>query len=110
MSTKKSDQDTVEIPAVGFTSGVVAPHTGSTQVQVDLAAATHQGLVRPRNEDHYLVIRFSRTLETLLTSVPADQMPTRADEVGYGILVADGIGGAAGGELASRMAINTLIS
>jgi protein phosphatase len=89
---------------------VLGPETGSARVQVDLAALSHPGLVRAANEDHYLVQRFGRTLETLLTSLPADQLPARFEEVGYGLLVADGLGGAAAGELASRTAISTLIS
>src|SRR5262249_32278734 len=59
---------------------------------------------------HFLVMRFSRTLETVVTSVPADQLPARSDEVGYALLVADGVGGAAAGETASRLAISTIVS
>jgi protein phosphatase len=85
------------------------PDTGSTRVRVDLAALSHTGLVRSRNEDHFLVLRFGRFLETVLTSLPAGEVPARADELGYALLVADGIGGNAGGELASRLALSTLV-
>jgi protein phosphatase len=77
---------------------------------VDIAAQSHQGRVRSNNEDHYLVMRFGRSLDTLLTSLPADEVPARAEEVGYALLVADGIGGNAGGEVASRLALSTLVS
>jgi protein phosphatase len=76
---------------------------------VDIAAQTHQGLVRSANEDHYLIMRYGRTLETLGTSLPSDRVPVRAEEVGYGLLVADGVGGAAAGEMASRLALSTLV-
>lgn len=110
MSHDRSGADTVEIPALTSSSRVFGPETGSAKVQVDLGALSHKGLVRNANEDHYLVLRFGRTLETLLTSLPADQLPARSEEVGYGLMVADGIGGAAAGETASRLAISTLVS
>jgi protein phosphatase len=110
MNAEKCSDDTVEMPALGPSSHGLWPDTGSTRVQVDLAAASHQGHVRSTNEDHYLVLRVGRVLETLLTSLPPDQLPSRAEEVGYALLVADGIGGSAGGELASRTAISMLVS
>jgi serine/threonine protein phosphatase PrpC len=107
MNADRHSADTVEMPIVPLAP---RPMTGSAMVQVDLAAQSHPGRVRPANEDHYLVMRFSRSLETLLTSLPPDLVPARSDEVGYGLLVADGVGGAAAGETASRLAIATLIS
>jgi protein phosphatase len=104
----ENKEDTAEIPTLG--PSVLWPQTGSASVQVDLSALTHQGLVRTNNEDHYLVARFGRSLETLLTNLTPDQIPSRVEEVGYGLLVADGMGGAGGGELASRLAISTLMS
>jgi protein phosphatase len=109
MSDDRNEEETVEIPVGADTFQPLGPQTGSAQLQVDLAAATHPGYVRSRNEDHYLVVRISRSLETLLTSLPGDQLPARSDEVGYALLVADGIGGAAAGERASRVAINTMV-
>jgi protein phosphatase len=109
MSDNRSD-DTVEIITPVFTPQLLWPYTGSAQMEVDLAALSDQGLVRRSNEDHYLVARFSRGLQTLMTNLPPDHLPGHADEVAYGLLVADGIGGAAGGEVASRMAIATLLS
>ena len=110
MNKEKSDLDTVEIPAKGPSPMALGLETGSARVQVDLAALTHQGLVRSANEDHFLVLRFGRTLDSLLTSLPANQIPMRSEEVGYGLLVADGLGGAAAGEQASRMALSMLVS
>ncbi len=40
------------------------PHNiPSALVQVDLAAQSHQGFVRDNNEDHYLVVQITRSLE-----------------------------------------------
>jgi PPM family protein phosphatase len=86
------------------------PHNvPSESVQVDLAAHSDQGFVRENNEDHYLVVRVSRSLETVLTNIPDGIFPKCVGETGYGMLVADGIGGTAAGEVASRVALLTLL-
>jgi protein phosphatase len=72
----------------------------------DICGTTHRGRVRQHNEDHILVGRFVKNAGQLALSVYGDD-----DYVAnYGLLltVADGIGGAAGGELASRLALQTL--
>ncbi len=46
----------------------------------------------------------------MLSSLPPGDVPERAEEVNYVMIVADGMGGHAAGELASRMAITTLVS
>src|SRR4051812_43373057 len=109
MSHDRNDDDTVERPLPAIPTDTFWAETGSSRVEVDLAALTHCGLVRENNEDHYLVARFGRSMETLRTSLPADRIPTRAEEIGYGLVVADGMGGAEGGEVASQLAITTLL-
>jgi len=72
----------------------------------DICGATHQGRVRQRNEDHILVGRFIKNSGQLNLAFSGDD-----DFVArYGMLlaVADGIGGVAGGEMASRLALLTL--
>jgi protein phosphatase len=64
------------------------------------------GLVRTNNEDHYAVVRRYRSREVLLTNLPPDAYPPHEDSV-YAFAVADGIGGAAFGELASELALRT---
>jgi len=76
---------------------------------IDVAATTHEGHVRPNNEDHYLVIRFGRALQTLQTNVDKALLPANYDLTGYGMVVADGLGGMSGGEVASRTALTRLI-
>jgi PPM family protein phosphatase len=81
----------------------------SPALHVDVSGASHPGKVRARNEDHFIVTRIGRYLETVLTTLPTGEVPERAEEVGYAIIVADGMGGHAGGEVASRMAVSGLM-
>jgi serine/threonine protein phosphatase PrpC len=73
-------------------------------VSVEFGGASHVGLVRARNEDHFAVFRRIRTQEILLTNLGEDQPPPSADDA-YCFVVADGMGGQAAGETASRVAI-----
>jgi protein phosphatase len=82
----------------------------ASPVRVDAAGLSDRGQVREDNEDHFLVARVGRSLDTLLTSLPTGQIPERFDETGYVMMVADGMGGAAAGEMASRVAISTLVN
>ena len=81
----------------------------ASPVRVDVSGLTHLGHIRTNNEDHFLVTRATRGLETIQTSLPAGDLPERAGEVNYVMVVADGMGGHAAGEVASRLAISALV-
>jgi protein phosphatase len=81
----------------------------TTLVDVTIGALSDRGQVRAKNEDHFLAVRFGRTLETMLTNLPDGLVAPRHEEIGYGMIVADGIGGHVGGEVASRSAIQVLV-
>ena len=78
-------------------------------MQVDIGALSDPGRKRANNEDHFLVMNFRRTLETVLTNLPEGTVPAIHTDTAHGMVVADGMGGAAAGEVASRTAIRTLI-
>ncbi len=81
------------------------PH--STSVRLDFGAVSHPGLVRHRNEDHYMVAKVSRNLEVLLHNLPDGELPHSLEEDGYSMVVADGMGGMNAGDVASMLAIST---
>src|SRR5689334_2506185 len=101
----RSDTDDFSPPSGAASTG---RHTRPA-VQVDLAGRSHQGKVRGNNEDHFLIVRFGRFLRALSTNLPTDHAPPDHEETGYGMVVADGMGGMAAGETASRTAIARFI-
>lgn len=106
--TPPGADDTLEIPLSH--KGRRRPGQYSSLVQVDLGGLSHPGKVRPNNEDHFLVSRFGRFLEVMRTSLPDGSVPPRSEEGGYGMVVADGMGGSVAGEEASRLAITGLVN
>jgi len=82
----------------------------SSLVEIDVDARSHPGYHRENNEDHFFVTRLGRTLRTMITSLPDEDVPACSEEVNYVMVVADGMGGHAAGEIASRMAISALVS
>jgi protein phosphatase len=78
--------------------------------QVDAAGLSHPGLVRSNNEDHYLVTRFGRFLECVDSNLAAEDLPPRHEVTGTALVVADGLGGHAAGETASKSALRILFN
>ena len=80
-----------------------------TCLDVDLGAVSHVGLVRESNQDSFLVMKFGRSLESLMTNLDEDLFEQNYFMSGYGMLVADGMGGMAAGDVASHLALSKLI-
>jgi len=90
----------------------IPPPPFSSRVNVDIFGMTDQGRVRADNEDHFLIVRAGRLVETVQTNLTeAETMPGKLfEETALGLIVADGVGGEIAGEVASRQAIYTLLS
>jgi protein phosphatase len=104
------DKDTVEFPPLVTGTEAQRPRTPSSQVRAEVAGLSHPGKVRPNNEDCFLAARFARSMVTLQTNLPDGQVPDRYEEAGYALVVADGLGGAAAGEVASSLALTVGIN
>jgi PPM family protein phosphatase len=103
MTNDPDDTDELPVPDLREPAGA------SAWAQVDIAALTDPGKVRKNNEDHYLVARIDRSMRTIDTNLPDGEIPRNYAETAYGLLVADGVGGAEGGEVASRTAIHAIV-
>jgi protein phosphatase len=93
-------------PAVPVAS---EPRPPIEAVTVDWAALSHPGLVRPSNEDYFLLARAGRFLRTVATNLPEGYVPEEFGEAIHAVVVADGMGGETGGDVASREAIAVLL-
>jgi protein phosphatase len=86
-----------------------ASTTRTDLTATDIGASSHRGNVRQNNEDHYLVMRFGRSLVTCQTNIDEALLAPDHSVTGFGMMVADGLGGSAGGEVASSMALCRLV-
>jgi protein phosphatase len=101
---KLSDTTDLDLPAAKVAGG-----RPLLKFRVDLAALSDRGKTRPNNEDHYLAVEFGRFLNFRATNLASGSFPEKFEERGYGFAVADGMGGEAGGEVASGLALSTLV-
>jgi PPM family protein phosphatase len=100
---------TADFPAPGTSEAALRP-PASPNTHVELGALSHMGHRRTNNEDMYHVASITRTMRTLLSNLPEGAVPAHHEDTGYGMVVADGMGGLAAGEVASRLAITTLVN
>ncbi|HET7904702.1 MAG TPA: protein phosphatase 2C domain-containing protein [Candidatus Eisenbacteria bacterium] len=74
-------------------------------IRVEISARTDRGLRRESNQDAYLVFRTGRFLQRVQSSIPEEEIESRHEVAGHIMAVADGMGGAAAGEVASSGAL-----
>jgi len=87
------------------TSGSARP----SDEELDVCGLTHRGKVRAANEDHFLVATLHKTMRVRSSSLPNPElleMPSK--RLATLLMVADGVGGANAGELASRAALESI--
>ena len=68
---------------------------------------TDRGQVRANNQDQFLVATLVKSLEVQQTSLPQPKR-RRSSDHSYLLIVADGVGGAQGGEEASALAVDSV--
>jgi serine/threonine protein phosphatase PrpC len=76
---------------------------------LDMFGVTDVGLVRERNEDQFLIARLYRQMVLEQSSLPvAEERRILAGDPGQLFVVADGVGGHGGGDLASAVAVDAV--
>ena len=77
--------------------------------EIDVYGLTHQGLVRPSNQDHFLIGSLRQRLNVRQSSLPdLAELPVAEDRLASLMMVADGVGGGNKGEEASQLALQEL--
>jgi len=77
----------------------------SAEISIEVFGKTDVGLVREHNEDNFLIADVTGGIRT---AEPRAPFTFKLGEKGAALLVCDGMGGAAAGEVASQMAVDSI--
>ncbi|MDO8501625.1 MAG: protein phosphatase 2C domain-containing protein [Gemmatimonadaceae bacterium] len=87
-----------------------APSVRPSDDELDLFGITHQGKVRAENQDHFLVSTVHPHVVIHSTSLPTtDRLPLLGTRLATVLVLADGVGGAAAGSEAARLATEAVM-
>src|SRR6476620_2067594 len=76
--------------------------------EIDVFGLSHPGLVRAENQDHFLLATIHKRVQVIQTNLSAQaQLPMEDERLAFVAMVADGVGGAEGGEEASATALES---
>ena len=81
----------------------------TNRVKTTAAGLTDLGRVRESNQDQFVVAEIQRTLAVLDSSLGLTSTPQVAGPAGHLLVVADGVGGGAGGDRASALALKAFL-
>jgi serine/threonine protein phosphatase PrpC len=77
--------------------------------EIDVYGLTHPGRVRPDNQDHFLICALRKQMVVHQTSLPeTEHLMAGPERLAFLAMVADGVGGGARGEEASRIALEAV--
>jgi protein phosphatase len=80
------------------------------ETRVDAVGLSHAGKVRPANEDHFAIMTLQKSVQLRSTNLADTTILDRLRKPELTILVvADGVGGAVGGKLASSVAVQSVV-
>jgi protein phosphatase len=88
----------------------MATETLTRAVRVDAYGLSHPGKVRPANEDHFAIMSLQKSVQLRGTNLADSSLLERLRKPEVTMLVvADGVGGAVGGKLASGLAVSGVV-
>ncbi|HEX3276711.1 MAG TPA: protein phosphatase 2C domain-containing protein [Gemmatimonadales bacterium] len=85
-----------------------APARKPRDDEIDVYGLTHPGKVRTENQDHFLICTLRKQMVVLQTSLPGSTLTADGQRLALLMMVADGVGGGAKGEEASRLALEAV--
>jgi PPM family protein phosphatase len=116
LSPPAKEGENMSKPQISSDEAIVRPRDVDT-INLTVARATLKvrsfgltdpGKVRDTNQDQFLIGVLRKALEVQQTSLPQQPKIQHACDQGYLFVVADGMGGRAGGERASALAIDSV--
>jgi len=94
------------MPTTDANTAPTVPTRKPREDEIDAHGVTHPGKVRRDNQDHFILCSLRRQLVVRSSSIPgADDLLGESERLASLAMVADGVGGAARGETASRVAL-----
>jgi protein phosphatase len=97
------------MPRAQTTDARAAPTRRPREDEIEAYGVTHPGKVRRDNQDHYLLCSLRRQVTVRDSSIPdAAALLEDSERLASLAMVADGVGGAARGETASRVALTAV--
>ena len=91
------------------TAAATLPARKPREDEIDVHGVTHPGKVRKDNQDHFVLCSLRKQLVLRFSSIPdAAELMAESERLASLVMVADGVGGAARGETASRMALQAV--
>lgn len=109
MSNEELDTAEFYFPSKSMDPATPEPSLAS-RARMECAGVSHVGNARENNEDAFLIYRTGRFWEKVATNIEDPLLRQRVEEYAYTMVVADGMGGLAAGEVASRTAITTAVN
>jgi serine/threonine protein phosphatase PrpC len=102
------DQENAMTPAQ-TAAPPLAPERKPRDEEIDVYGLTHVGKVRKENQDHFLICALKKQMVVQRTSLPdSNHLIGEPERLAFLMMVADGVGGAAKGAEASRMALEAV--